>query len=82
VDKLTCTTFVELATEYLDGSLDDDAHALATQHLTGCWACIDYLGELRATIRLMSSLPSEGLGRDLESHLLTTYREWVASVTT
>ena len=79
VNRLACTELVELASDYLDGGPGDGTRALVTDHLIGCRACANYVGELRTTIRLVSELPAERLPVGLEHRLLVSYREWVAS---
>ena len=44
---LSCNEFVELVTEYLDGTLDDDTLARFVDHLSVCDGCEQYLDQFR-----------------------------------
>ncbi len=53
---LPCIEFVELVTEYLDGSLDDDLTARVELHLGFCASCRSVLAQWREVVRLSGRL--------------------------
>jgi anti-sigma factor RsiW len=48
--------FVELVTEYLEGSLDEQRRAALEHHMTYCTPCVTYLDQYRAAIDAAASL--------------------------
>jgi anti-sigma factor RsiW len=50
---MTCTDFVELATEYLDGALDPEMARRFAAHPGECPGCAVYLDQLRDVIALL-----------------------------
>src|SRR5690348_8905597 len=49
---LTCREFVELATEYLEGTMSDEDRSRFEQHLAICPGCVTYVEQMRQTISL------------------------------
>ena len=66
----------ELVTEYLEGALGPAEHVAFETHVASCLVCARYLKEIRATIRLLGSLPPEPPSDRLRGHLLETFRAW------
>lgn len=52
---MRCAEFVELASGYLDGTLEEAAARRVAAHL-GCPACTVYLEQLRRTVELLGTL--------------------------
>ena len=51
--ELTCRELVELVTDYFEDALDAHVRARFEEHLAACAHCRAYLGQLRATLRLV-----------------------------
>jgi predicted anti-sigma-YlaC factor YlaD len=53
---MACNEFVELVTEYLEGTLPPMTRRRFDAHLAECEACADYLEQMNLTVRLAKSL--------------------------
>jgi hypothetical protein len=73
---LTCQELVELVTEYLEDCLAEDARARFELHLGVCPGCVDYLDQMRATIRATGQLREESLRPQVRDDLLAAFRTW------
>ena len=73
---LTCQEFVELATDYLDGRLDEEETDLFEQHLESCPGCETYLDQMKETVSLMGEIPVETLSDTMRAHLLEAFRDF------
>ena len=73
---LTCQELVELVTEYLENSLSEDVRARFELHLGVCPGCVDYLDQIRATIRATGQLREESLQPQVRDELLKAFRTW------
>jgi anti-sigma factor RsiW len=76
---LTCKEFVEVITEYLDGTLPPADAARVERHLAGCDGCRAYLSQMRRTIRIACALgdrPAEPVADATRRRLLDAFREW------
>ena len=58
---LSCRQFVEVVTDYLDNSLDDDVRRDTLEHLSTCPRCRLYLSQIQTVIRLLRKLPASYL---------------------
>ena len=63
-------------TEYLEGTLPRPERARFDAHLAACPRCVDYLGQMRLTIRTLGRLPEESLSPEATSALLAAFRGW------
>ena len=73
---LNCDELVELATDYLDGALDEEAERRVSDHLAGCDGCTTYVDQIRQTITTMgSSSPDVELTDEARSALLAAFRD-------
>ena len=75
-EELICHELVELATDYLEGTLDERDRALLEAHLDACTGCTRYIEQLRATIRLTGTIEGATLAPDAETALLSAFRAW------
>lgn len=70
-NSLTCREATALLTEYLAGTLPEQAsHAFET-HIRLCTACLAYLQTYRATVRLARTLRYTEIPPALQERLLT-----------
>jgi anti-sigma factor RsiW len=67
---------VELVTDYLEGALPPDERARFDEHLAECVNCETYLEQMRQTVELTGSLPTEALSPEAEEALLHAFRNW------
>jgi anti-sigma factor RsiW len=73
---LTCQEFVELVTDYLYGSLDEEAASRFEQHLARCPGCDTYLNQMKETASLLGEIPVETLSEEMQETLLRTFRDF------
>ena len=79
---LRCKEFVEVITEYLDGTLPPAQVARVDQHLERCHGCRAYLGQMRQTIKAAGALrdqPGEPVPDETKQRLLRAFRDWKAA---
>jgi anti-sigma factor RsiW len=73
---LTCQELVELVSDYLEGTLPDADRARFEAHIAPCDPCTIYVEQMRRTIALTGTLPSESLSPETERELLAAFRDW------
>ncbi len=72
---LACQEFVELVTDYLDGTLSRRDRRRFEKHLGACDGCDAYLDQVSLTVRSLGELPAEPADPHVREHLLAAYRE-------
>ncbi len=55
-DEVTCQEFVELITDYFEGTLTPRTQSRAEEHLVMCDWCVTYMDQMQATIALLQAL--------------------------
>jgi predicted anti-sigma-YlaC factor YlaD len=70
---VACREFVELVTEYLEGSLSAELEQAIASHLELCDPCVEYLDQMRGTVGLLRTLPTESLPPVARNQLLEVY---------
>jgi len=76
-DEMACQELVELVTAYLDGALSPADHDRFERHLAECPGCVEYLRQMRVTVRLTGSQPREEiLPAHLRAELLAVFDRW------
>lgn len=73
---MTCQEFVELVTEYLEGTLDASERARFAAHLDHCDGCTEYLEQFRETIAAVGYLTPESIDPAAEATFLEVFRDW------
>lgn len=73
---LTCRELVELATDYLEGTLPDPERARLEEHLEGCDGCRNYLEQMRRTIWVTGSLTEDEVPPEGRDQLLRVFQAW------
>jgi len=73
---VNCKEFVELVTEYFEGSLPEDQTELFEQHIEDCFWCARYLEQMRVTITTVGHIDEESLSPDAKDSLLDAFRDW------
>jgi anti-sigma factor RsiW len=78
-DNLTCQTFIDLVTAYLDDQLPERERRRFEAHLEDCPYCTAYLEQMRQTIRLVGRLSEASLAPEIKSGMLHRFRDWTSS---
>jgi predicted anti-sigma-YlaC factor YlaD len=55
-DEVTCQQFVELITDYFEGTLTSRTLSQVEEHLVLCDWCVSYMHQMQATIVALGSL--------------------------
>jgi anti-sigma factor RsiW len=72
---VSCQEIVELVTDYLEGVLDRDMATEVEAHLQLCDGCDVYIEQMRATIRVLGTVPVETLSETAQVELLRAFRD-------
>ena len=75
-EEMSCAELVEVITDYLEGALPEQGQVRLEGHLQACPGCRAYLEQIRKTIELFGSLPSEELSGNELDPLLQIFRRW------
>lgn len=73
---ISCKEFVELVTDYLEGSLSSEDRLRFEEHLAVCDGCETYLKQIEETIRLTGALSEEQITPEAQKKLLDIFRDW------
>ncbi|MGA3145874.1 MAG: zf-HC2 domain-containing protein [Acidimicrobiales bacterium] len=73
---IVCQQAVELATDYLEGTLSRRQRRRFESHLRDCPNCSAYLEQIRMTIELTGAMDPEDLSPDAKQDLIDLYRRW------
>ena len=76
IRELNCNEVVELATEFLEGLMDEPLRAAFVAHLGKCPHCSHYLEQIEATIRVAGTIEAEALSPEFLSGLLEAFRDF------
>jgi predicted anti-sigma-YlaC factor YlaD len=72
-EDITCREIVEIVTDYLEGALPSAEVEAFEMHLAYCDGCVNYLEQMRETIRLSGRLTEESLPPDLQERLVRAF---------
>jgi anti-sigma factor RsiW len=78
VEDLPCREVTEILDGYLDGTMPAGDRARLEAHLRSCEGCVNYLDQLRTTIRLTGTLSDGTLPPATTTALLDAFRAWKA----
>ena len=73
-DDLACREFIELVTEYLEGTMSVPERARVDAHLAGCPFCTTYLEQMRQTIATLGHLPESKVDPKALEALMGAFR--------
>ena len=59
LDEVTCQQFVELVTDYFEGTLEPRTLSQVEEHLVMCDWCVTYVEQMHATIASLGELKEE-----------------------
>ena len=71
---LSCQSFVELVTDYLERALPAESEAACAAHLAGCGSCSAYLDQMRRAILLIGKLVDDSVEPATRDELLRRFR--------
>jgi hypothetical protein len=72
--RMTCREFVEIITDYLEGTMSLGARIRFHLHLGLCLGCRIYLKQMRQTIRTVGRLPQKPVPEAIRQELLRRFR--------
>jgi anti-sigma factor RsiW len=75
-DGLACKDLVELVTDYLEGALPPPDRERFEAHIAGCEGCLNYVEQMRHTIRAVGKLTEESIEPQARDELLKAFRNW------
>jgi hypothetical protein len=75
---VSCKEFVELVTEYFEGSLAEQDIQRFEQHIEDCFWCARYLEQMRVTINTVGHIDEDSISPDAKDALLHAFRDWRA----
>jgi predicted anti-sigma-YlaC factor YlaD len=75
-DQMTCRELVRVVTEYFEGTISLEDRTRLEHHLVFCDWCVDYLQQMRDTLRIAGELREEDVPPKLEAELLRAFRDW------
>ena len=73
-EDLPCRDFVELATEYLEGTLSLEHCLVVERHLAFCETRVDYLDQMRVVIAATGTLREEDVPEPVMESLVDAFR--------
>jgi predicted anti-sigma-YlaC factor YlaD len=76
--RMTCKEFVEIITDYLEGSMTFFQRVRFHLHLGLCLGCRVYLRQMRQTIQTLGRLPEQPPPPQVRDELLRRFRTWKA----
>jgi predicted anti-sigma-YlaC factor YlaD len=74
---ISCKDLVELVTEYLEGTLDEQRRTVIDAHLRICPGCAEYIDQMRLTVQHLGQVPLEPaleLPDEVRRQLLAVFR--------
>jgi predicted anti-sigma-YlaC factor YlaD len=75
---LSCRQIVELVTDYFEDKLEPATREAVEEHLGDCPYCVNYLVQMRETIRLTGLLCEDDLPPHVREELIHAFRAWRA----
>jgi anti-sigma factor RsiW len=74
-DPLVCRDFVELVTDYLEGTLPEEDRARMEAHLAECDGCSGYLEDMRRLVGSLNETPEPPPDPQTREALLRALRD-------
>ena len=74
--NFTCQEVAELVTEYLEGSLSLSERMRFQMHLGMCFACRNYLRQMKYTVATLKQLPPDPVPPEVKDELMKRFRDW------
>jgi anti-sigma factor RsiW len=74
--NFTCRDIAQLMTDYLEGSLSLRERVRFQLHLGLCFACRNYLRQMKYTVATLRQLPPDPIPPHVKEELLKRFRTW------
>jgi hypothetical protein len=74
--QMTCRELVRIVTEYFEGTISLEDRTRLEHHLVFCDWCVDYLKQMRDTLRITGELREQDVSPEAEAELLRAFRNW------
>ena len=74
--ELSCREVVEILDDYLAGEMPAGERDRLERHLAECEGCVNYLEQLRTTIRLAGGLTEASVPDEAMTALMGAFRAW------
>ena len=76
VDEMSCKELVEVITDYLEGGLSPADRQRFEQHLAACPHCVNYLEQMKISVRALGRLTEDSIPPESRDDLLRVFRGW------
>ncbi len=73
---MKCQEFVELVTDYMEGSLPAASRVDFEAHILECDGCEAYLDQMRQTMQAIGRLSERDLEREALARMLALFSDW------
>lgn len=77
--ELSCAELVELVSDYLDRHLPLEDVARFDLHLARCAHCVEYVDQMRRSLRLASRLREIDAPAVVRARPMAAFRDWLSS---
>ena len=74
--NFSCQQIAELITDYLEGSFTVTQRLRFQMHMGLCFACRNYLRQMKYTVATLRKLPAEPMSPHMKEELLKRFRTW------
>ena len=74
--NFSCQDIAELITDYLEGSFTVTQRLRFQMHMGLCFACRNYLRQMKYTVAILRKLPAEPVPPHMKEQLLKRFRTW------
>jgi len=74
--NFNCQQISSLITDYLEGSLTLSQRVRFQMHMGLCFACRNYLRQMKYTVATLGQLPSEPVPAHVKEELMKRFRTW------
>jgi len=73
---ITCQELTEVVTDYLEGVMGAEERARFDAHLELCEGCVNYVSQMRQTIRAVGELDPAEVEATVPDDVLAAFRAW------
>jgi anti-sigma factor RsiW len=73
---ITCRELTEVVTDYLEGVMPAAERARLDAHLELCEGCVNYVAQMRQTIRAVGELDAGEVEATVPDDVLAAFRAW------
>ena len=73
---MSCSEFVELVTDYLEGRMAPAEAERFDAHMEVCPPCLGYLDQMRTTLTALGRIPEETISDEARAELLHAFSDF------